>query len=128
MMVLAVHGPVQLFTGAEAAPAFPVWVLPAVFGGVAVLALATWAWVAYRARAAGDVNEHAFRTLARSMRLGRNAKQMIRRLAFHHGTASPLGLLMSEHALRTALEAFERTGPGKRDQRTVETVRRVFAI
>jgi hypothetical protein len=128
MMVLGVQGPVRLITGAEAAPAFPVWVLPAVFGGVAVLALATWAWVAYRARAAGDVNEHAFRCLARSMRLGRAAKQMIRRLAFHHGSASPLGLLMSEHALRTAVEAFQKTDPGKRDQRVLETVRRTLTV
>jgi hypothetical protein len=127
-MVLGVHAPVQLITGAEAAPAFPVWVLPAVFGGVAVLALATWAWVAYRSRAASDVNEHAFGRLARSMGLGRGAKQLIRRPAFHHGAASPLGLLMSEHALRTALANFEKTTPGKRDQRAAESLRRAFSI
>lgn len=127
MMLLGATGPVRLFTGEEPA-GFPVWVLPVVFGSVAVLALGTWGWVAWRARAASDTNEHAFVVLARSMRLGRSGRRLLRRLAFHHGSASPLGLLMSEHALRSALSKFEASGPGRRDQRTVERVRRSFGL
>jgi hypothetical protein len=35
---------------------------------------------------------------------------------------------MSEHALRSALTNFEKTTPGKRDQRAAESVRRAFSI
>jgi hypothetical protein len=126
-MMLGSLEPVQLFTGEEPAR-FPVWVLPAVFGIAAALALGTWAWMAYRSRLAGDVNEHAFLALARSMRLGRGGRKLLRRLAFYHGSASPLGLIMSEHALRSALERFEASNPNRRDLRTAEQLRRALGL
>ena len=128
LLTLAVDGPVHLVTGEEPASTFPLWVLPAIFGAVALIALQTWAFVAYRARVAGNDNEYAFRALARRLKLGRGHCTLIRRLALVHGAASPVALLLSDHALRSALASFESSSPSKRDAKIAASLRTAFAL
>lgn len=127
LLTLAVER-VDLITGNEAKATFPLWVLPAVFGAVGLIALQTWAFVAYRSRVSGNDNEYAFRALARSLKLGRTQRNLVRKLALTHGAASPVGLLLSDHALKVALAGFESGTVSKREAAAVEGLRKSFGL
>jgi hypothetical protein len=81
---------------------------------IAGLALVAWTVVARRRAVERRPSEHAFRGLARRMRVSARHEAIIRRLA-SCAQCAPVALLVSEHALRAAASCFEKTGPSKRD-------------
>lgn len=81
--------------------------------GAAVLALAlvAAAYIIWRAAEPEPPVDRAYRTLARGLGLRRRDRRLLDRLAAEHGEATPVALLLSEHAFRTAMDALWRT-PG----------------
>jgi hypothetical protein len=110
-------GPIHLITGEPPAPvphAIP-WplILTLVCAAVGV-ALILWALFARRLAVKRQSAEHAFRALARRLRLPPRHAAIIRKLA-SCAQCSPVALLVSDHALQAAAMCFEKTGPSKRD-------------
>lgn len=68
-----------------------------------VLALAAlWVW---RRMKPTDPGEAAFTAISRSLGLTRADRLLVRELAAAHGAATPVALLLSEHALKEAVAA-----------------------
>jgi hypothetical protein len=116
--------PIHLITGRPPAPTEHVLSLGAglaIIGLIVAIALAAWAVIAYRAALEKNPAEHAFRRLARRLRIPPRHTSLLRRLATEVQCA-PVALLISDHALRAAALCFERTGPGKRDQANLKSL------
>ena len=104
------QGPVELMR--EPAPTAPApwpatewWVVaPVVLVGLAVLLTLQVRWI--RARRLSD-SERAFRRLASAQRLRPGDRVLVRQLAAAHEGATPVALLMSDHALARAAEMIE---------------------
>jgi hypothetical protein len=126
-LTLAVE-PVYLVKEGGAGTGMSLPVLAAGFGGFLVVLAACWALYALKVRARRDLVEHAFVVLCRGMRVPRSARGLVRRLAQCHGHASPVALLLSEHAMRSAVRDFERGSLSAADKRSIERLRLGFGL
>ena len=127
LITLAVDGPVRLMTGNEPvarAGAMAWWVLPAFLVGAVVLALLTWFVIDRRARVERSPAEYAFRALSLRMGMGAWRATLLRKLAAAHGTATPVSLLLSNHALGMAAAEFEKTA----DARSIKKLARLMTL
>ena len=122
---LAVDGPVRLVTGADPSGAgtFPAWLLPSLAGIVVVLSAGACLVARWRSHRAGEPAEHAFRRLARRMGLGTADVRLVRVLARAHGSAGPVALLISDHAMARAVEGFERGDPPRKQRARAQRLR-----
>ena len=127
--LLAQVGPVGIVTSDEPArPGFPVWILAALLGVVAVVSVLTWLLVLYRNRVASNPGEYAFRALSLRLAFTPGQRSLLRRLSGIHGSASPVGLLLSDHALRAAVGRFEQGTVSGRDKRRLAWLKTSFGL
>ncbi len=104
VVVIAQVGPTELFVPEGIARAesngFPSWVL----GGMVILVIAIgFVWLRAMGQRRVDPRELAFRALSRKLGLTRRQVAAIRAMGESKGLASPVGLLMSPSAVRSAI-------------------------
>ena len=101
--------PVRLVKGDEtSAWAAEAWMVVASM--VVLLVAISGVVLMVRARRGRDDRESAFRALASGLGLSGDARGLLRRLAAAHGAASPVALLLSDHALRQAVVGVKGAG------------------
>ena len=104
VVVIAQAGPTELFVpegiaGAQSA-GFPPWML----GGMVILVIAIGVvWMRAMGQRRVDQRELAFRALSRKLGLTRRQVAAVRAMGESKGLASPVGLLMSPSAVRSAI-------------------------
>jgi hypothetical protein len=70
-------------------------------------ALIAGAWWVWRCSRPSDPAEAAFLAISRGLRLSRAERHLIRELSAAHGRATPTALLLSEHALKEAVQTAQ---------------------
>lgn len=113
--------PVYLVKG-DAEPALW-WLQPALIAVGAVVVVAAALLLFIRARRGRDDREAAFRALAGRLGVSRATRGLLRKLAGAHGSASPVALLLSDHALRTAAAAIDGDSLPRSERRALEGLR-----
>ncbi|HYE61293.1 MAG TPA: hypothetical protein VD997_04795 [Phycisphaerales bacterium] len=114
--------PVRLVKGDEtSAWAAEAWMVVASM--VVLLVAISGVVLMVRARRGRDDRESAFRALASGLGLSGDARGLLRRLAAAHGAASPVALLLSDHALRQAVVGVKGAGLPRAERRALERLR-----
>jgi hypothetical protein len=128
LLIASSGEPLRIVKGGDPGAAPLDWWVAAVCGAIAVATLAAAVAYAVRARQAKDAREEAFRRTARSLGVSRRVSRLVHRIAQSHGAASPVALLVSEHAMRTAIAAFERNGLTAADGKLLTRLRRDLGL
>ncbi len=85
----------------------------------AALALFAGAWWVWSRSRPSDPGEAAFLAISRGLRLSRAERHLIRELSAAHGRATPTALLLSEHALKEAIQTAQGIEDSQRIDRLV---------
>ncbi len=100
-------GPVELDLSERAARASSVVPHSSLLALGAALALIAGAWWVWRRSRPSDPAEAAFLAISRALRLSRAERHLVRELSAAHGRATPTALLLSEHALKEAIQTAQ---------------------
>ncbi|MCB9845184.1 MAG: hypothetical protein H6811_04260 [Phycisphaeraceae bacterium] len=94
------------------------WTVLIVFGSIAIASSLTALVLWWHRSVSRNPREHAFRSLARRLGLGRRDRALVRRLATRQ-SVQPVALLVSPGGLRIAIEAAVSQPTGRPDARAL---------